>query len=297
MNTIQDLKDATAFELLLLQTILEAGESSSQVTIDLTCPKEFAGNHYVSKVALSGNDVKALKAKLFPLVFGAGWKIIDLILEYEITQAGLCRPGDYIKISTKKNLALNKDILGVNLDCEQQTWHCILDAYAHTVEHRHCLVHRTAEVGEATGELNGTCRSTNQALVTLTQHEQIAFASSAVLTAKGILDGGICQRNEAFLKYHLNQLANHSRASILAGASAPKTVEVKILLQEDNHGLFVNLGEELKRINQNQLTSYYDVVFKHPTKQALKMKGQSELIPLEKVYIDLDSPPGWLSIG
>jgi hypothetical protein len=297
MNTRQDFDDATAFELLLLQTILEAGESSSQDTLDLTCPSGKITIHICSEVAMSDNDVNALKVKLLPLAFGAGWKIVDLLIEYEIAQAGLNPTCSRIPIKQKKNYSLNRTIQGTGIRCEQQTWNCLLDLYAHTAEHRHCLVHRTAQVDWATGALNGIDENTKQALVTLTREEQLAFANSAVLAAKGFLNGGIRKRCEAFLKFYLNQLANHSRAGIISGASAPRTVAVKIPLERDEQGWFVDLEVQLKKLSRQQLTDYYDILIANPAKPSLKMQADSESMPHQKTYIDLNSPPGWLRIG
>jgi hypothetical protein len=295
MITKQDFEDATAFELLLLQTILDAGESSSEEMIDLTDSSGITRS-LCSMIAISDNDVKALKTKLLPLGFGAGWKIVDLMIEYEIALAGLTPSNGKLRIDTKKQYALNKSIHGRSLQCEQQTWYCLLDLYANTVEHRHSLVHRTAQVDWASGVLHGSDRRTKQALVALTREEQLAFVNAAVLAAKGVLEGIISQRDEALLKHYLNQLTHHSKASVISGASAPQAIAVKIPLETDEHGLFVDLGMQLNKLTHQLPTCYFDVIIHYPMNPALKMRARSELMPHSRVYIDLNAPPGWLHI-
>jgi hypothetical protein len=297
MKTKQDFEDATAFELLLLQTILNAGESSSKEIIDLADSSGGITRHLCSGIALSDNDVNALKVKFIPLGFGAGWKVIDLMIEHEIALAGLPTPSrGYLPISTKKEYAATRAIRGISFQCEQQTWDCLFDLYSNTVEHRNSLVHRTAQVDWATGSLNGTDRLTKQALVVLTREEQLAFANAAVLAAKGVIDSKICQRDEAFPKHYLNQLMHHSKASIIAGASAPQAIAVKIPLESDEHGLFVDLESQLNKLTQQLSTCYFDVYIRHPTNLAIKMWAKSELMPRNRVYIDIEAPPGWLHI-
>jgi hypothetical protein len=293
MNNTQDFKESTAFELLLLQTIFKAGESSIQETKYLTRSDGIIRNLAIG-LAMSDNDVKDLKIKLLPLAFAAGWKIIDLIIEYELNLAGNKRPK--ITIKEKQKHALDRDIAGSSLKCEQPTWYCILDLYAHTVEHRHLLVHRKAQVDFMTGDLNGINENTKQALTVLTRDEQLAFANTAVLAAHGILEGGIQQRDEAFLKYHLNLLTHHSKAGILSEASAPEPIAIKIDMKEDDQGWFLELKTQLGRINQNELTDYFDVIIEHPRNPSLKMLARSESMPHDKVYIDLNNPPSWLGI-
>jgi hypothetical protein len=109
MKTKQDFEDATAFELLLLQTILNAGESSSKEIIDLADSSGGITRHLCSEIALSDNDVNALKVKFIPLGFGAGWKVIDLMIEHEIALAGLLTPSrGYLPISTKKEVPVHR---------------------------------------------------------------------------------------------------------------------------------------------------------------------------------------------
>jgi hypothetical protein len=297
MNPRQDFEEATALELLLLQTILEAGEPRSKDSIDLTDPSGTITHNHIVEIATSGTDVIALKTKLLSLAFGAGWKIVDLIIEYEVRLTGPSSSPSRIPFIHKKNYALSRRITGSSLGCEQQTWECLLDLYAATVEHRHCLVHRKVQLDRETGTLNGLDSDTNNALVPLTVNEQLAFANCAVLAARSILDGGISQRNEAFLKFYLNQLSNHSKASQISGASAPRALGVRIPLERDDRGWFLDLGMQLAKVDPSQLTDYYDITIVHPSKPALRLESESESMPPDKVYVDLESPPPWLHIG
>jgi hypothetical protein len=153
--TLQDFEEGTAFELYVLERVRPAIEQHGGSPIDLRDSKSIAAVGVFFSESVSGAAVDALKDELAPLMFGAAWKILDLLLEFALNRAGLAPARNRWSIAEKQKHALSghgdRDVLR----CSQPVWDTILRVYANTVEHRHCLVHRTAKVDAGTGTNGG----------------------------------------------------------------------------------------------------------------------------------------------
>jgi hypothetical protein len=69
---------------------------------------------------LSAGDVNRLKDQLAPLLFGAAWKTIDLLLEFALSRAGLSPSGRDWLIAEKKKHACTRLAMGLFLDARPQ---------------------------------------------------------------------------------------------------------------------------------------------------------------------------------
>jgi len=295
ITSIQEFEEAVLFELLALETFIGSGESTMSSTLDLTDPDGIVRHHCIVSLNDTQHAVDEFKNKILPLAFGAGWKVLDLMIELILNQSGYRASVRGFSIEEKQRQARNGNISSSILRCDLATWQSILGIYANTVEHRHCLVHRTANIDENSGDFNGFERYNNIRLNTLTRIQQLAFAKSAAQVARGIIGGGILSRKEADLKYHLNQLTTHSGAQVLPGAALDSSANIVIDFEIDEDGYFLDMSSTLIRARTAlPYTTYFDVMIRNPNECKRHYFGRSETMPTEKTYVDLSSIPDWL---
>jgi hypothetical protein len=296
ITSIQEFEEAVLFELLALETFIGTGESTMSSTLDLTDPDGVIRHHQFVSFDDSWHAVDEFKNKILPLAFGAGWKVLDLMIELILNQSGY-RPSSVrgFTIAEKQRQAQNRNISSSILGCDSATWQSILGIYANTVEHRHCLVHRTANIDENSGEFNGVERFNNNPLIPLTRIQQFAFAKSAAQVARGITGGGILSRNEADLKYYLNRLTTHSGAQELPDAALDSSAKLVIDFENDGDGYFLDMSFTLMRARKALPdTTYFDVMIRNPNDSKRHYFGRAETMPTQKTYVDLSSMPDWL---
>ena len=295
ITSIQEFEEAVLFELLALETFIGSGELPTPSTLDLTDPNGVIRHHPFVSFDDSWHAVDEFKNKILPLAFGTGWKVLDLMIELILNQSN-CRDSVHgFTFKEKQRQAQNRSISGSILRCDSATWHSILGLYANTLEHRHCLIHRSVKIDENSGDLNGFERYTNKPLVRLTRIEQFAFAKSAVLVARAIMDGGILSRNEADLKYHLNKLTAHSGAQELPGAALASSANIVIDFENDGEGYFLDMSTILQRVREVLPNiTYFDIMIRNPNGCNRHYFGKAETMPTQKTYVDLLSIPNWL---
>lgn len=89
ISTLQEYEEGTAFELYVLETVQPAIEQHDSAYIDLRGGKTIAAVGITINESMSAGAVDRLKDKLAPLLFGAAWKALDLLLEFALNRAGL----------------------------------------------------------------------------------------------------------------------------------------------------------------------------------------------------------------
>lgn len=95
-----------------------------------------------------------------PLLFGAAWKVLDLLCELTLGQAGVARQGGRYLVSFKVEKAANGTLASISpFDGRPDLWARIMGTYGATEELRHSLVHRRLIIDPATGEISGVDRA------------------------------------------------------------------------------------------------------------------------------------------
>ena len=135
ITTLQDYVDASAFERTVLSTVYP-----------LVNPAAARGGYDLrtntARIVLSddfgsgGRD--DLVRELRPLLFGAAWKVLDLLVEYGLKQVD---PRPEWRINDKKACVVGVTLPPLSADAA--IWSRISATYANTIEQRHCLVHRS----------------------------------------------------------------------------------------------------------------------------------------------------------
>lgn len=292
ITTPQEFENGTAFELYILEKVGPATAQHSDTSIDLR--NETHAEVRISGVAsISASAIEQLKDELTPLLFGAAWKVIDLLLEFALNSAGLSPSRHNWSIAEKQNNATrgagDRQILG----CSAPVWGALLQVYAATVEHRHCLVHRTASI-DAAGTLTGVDKN-QQPLVPLSRKEQIALARAAGLVARAVNAGGITPREEDHLKFQLDQLTNHSSMTTFGVAEASAPVEILLSLSNENGQIVLDMSGILTRARKiTPTTHHFDVLIDVPDSPSRRLFAHAENCPQGKSVIDLAALPPWL---
>lgn len=292
---IQDFDEGTAFELYVLETVRPAIEPHAGASIDLRSSATVAAVFVSITESISGQALDGLKDQLSPLLFGAAWKVLDILLEFALNSASLTPARHDWSIAEKQRHASNGQGDRAVLGCSQGAWQALLSVYANTVEHRHCLVHRTAKVDPATGTLDGVDRNQNP-LRSLTRGQQVALAKAATLAARGVLRGGIDPRSEDHLKYQLDQLSLHTGAPAfgVGGASAP--VDIRLALSQENGVYFLDMTGVLEKARRRFPTvAHFDILVDVPDGSARKLFGYAENCPPGRSTLDLAALPPWLT--
>lgn len=294
ITTAKEFVESTAFELYVIETVRPAIEQHGGASIDLRGSKTVAAVSMVVRDSLLSASIDSLNDKLAPLIFGAAWKVIDLLLEFALNRGSLSPARRDWTIAEKQQHALNGSGDTTVLGCPRTVWETLLRIYAATVEHRHCLVHRTAAVDATSGALGGVDRN-NHRLKPLTRDEQIAFAKVASLAARAASKGGIDRRFEDHLKYHLDQLAKHSSMPTfgVGGASAP--VDILLSLTSKNGAFVLDMTGVLEQARKTFTTvAHFDLLIDVPDGSGRRLFAKAEDCPQGKSTIDLKTLPQWL---
>ncbi|QEY57778.1 hypothetical protein FXF61_00640 [Pseudomonas sp. C27(2019)] len=298
ITTVREFQDAVAFETYVLDKMLPVISGCENDSIDLRGSATAATVQITLTDNLSASAVESIKSDLAPLLFGSAWKVLDLAVELILNVGALTadrRSGYEWSISAKQIHAAQGAGGFHVLTSDRQVWVAIGAVYANTVEHRHCLVHRTAVIDSNTGALGGSDRSGNT-LTSLSLDQLNAIARIASLVAEGIVDGGIAPRNRDHLCYFLDQVAPHTNQTPfgIRGQGAPVVIHTD--LKNNGESLVVDVqvaAERAARVFQDVL--HFNVVFDIPDGSGRKLKANLEEIPSGQILVDLDALPDWLS--
>lgn len=292
ITNVSDFKYATEFECLLLDRILP--KVSSDTMIDLRNPQQ-------QKITLSfsesfcENARAGLTAEMLPLLFGAAWKILDLLVELALIRK--CPNQVRWTIDDKVRKALNGDWAFLTTD--QSLLNALCIAYKKTVEHRHCLVHRTAVYSN--GELTGRDKLGNF-LTPLKQGELYAFVRLAQLVVDAVISvssnqTGALDNQPRFLdrvRFELDCLKSHTNIQVSSGKREGSTVIVRIALTAIPPSQYEVDFNCVREQVKSASSDYYDLWIEIPSQPGRILFGYLEETPCEKVQINLTDIPPYL---
>jgi hypothetical protein len=238
---------------------------------------------------LSADDIR-------PLLFGAAWKVLDLLCELALEQAGVAPQGRRYLIKFKVTEAAAGRVAPTPpFNSYTDLWARIMGTYASTQELRHSLAHRRLVVTPGTGDVSGVGSPGQIAPTPATADEQSAFCRVAVGAAEAIIEGTLSARRAAQLAWALDQLtAHHSQPSL--GASRVEGLIPLVVINASpgsSNDLMLDFSEidKLAR-GAVQGVSHYDIEIRLPDHRALA--GALEDAPTGQITLPLASPPPWL---
>lgn len=299
LATIPEFKDATALEQLVLGRLCPRVVNDSAQEIDL---RGLMAGHDGVRInlqfteSLSDQALAKQTLDLLPLLFGAAWKVLDLAMELALNFAlPQAHHGKVWRIQEKVDQARLGAGQHTVLTIDSAVWRGVCAAYAATFEHRHCLVHRTADFGGAPLQLTGQDKN-GTSLQPITLAELQAFIAVAQLVARGIRAGGLENRAANHLRYELDQLQAHTSQTAFGGIKASRPVLVKMALRLLADGTFeADFSLARERATRAMPSSVFDLLIEAPGQPLRTLYARLEEVPQQKVTVNLTALPGYLT--
>lgn len=299
ITNVETFADSTAFERLVLDRLMPCYGSDSADEIDLREAMAGTGPVQVKISAFasfSAHAVAEATASMLPLLFGAAWKLLDLIVELALQQ-GLApsRDGKW-PIKAKARALARGDASAAVLGADPALWATLSALYVATTEHRHCLVHRLAGFCPQTLTLSGA-DAQGQRLRSLRREELQAFVRAAQIAAEAVVNGGLQTRQADHLYYELDQLRDHTGQPPLGGASASRPMTVRmILLPSDDGGFEADFAYACRKARKTSPHhGHCDLWIDIPDGSSRKLFARMEDVPEQKVCVDLNNLPAYLA--
>jgi hypothetical protein len=296
-HTITEFDESSAFERLVLERLCPVYSSDLLMEIDLRPAMLGSGgvqNKSCSGVSISASALEEQKKDVMPLLFGAAWKVLDLVIELALNLAPLKpnkKNGEWGIEEKGKNAIKGKYSI---LCSDQVLWTALCAAYVATTEHRHCLVHRLAEFSGSPSRLSGKNKQ-GVALRALETSELNAFVSVAQIVASAVISGGLDSRGEAHLRYELDILRAHTMASPLGGSKASKPTVVRMTSEPfEANKLMVDFLMAHNTATQRMPFGKFDLFIDVPDGSSRVLFAKLEDTPLRKLEIDLNKLPDFL---
>lgn len=294
MSDVARLEEDTAFERFALGAAAPASKPQYG-WIDLRNSVSPLGDvGFMAGSAISGTEaLDRLQLGLRPLMLGAAWKILDLVVE----RAFPARTADWtIRAKVERAYRLDVPVWSPFVKSDPE-WAAAMHLYANSRPLRDGIVHRRAEVIPS-GELRvgGRDDTAGQTFV-ISAEEQLALCRASRRLIDAILAGEIAPRERDDLAFQLGQVRRYSGLPAVHGGDLRVVCEVHVNLREVQTGI-VELDIPALQPAVRHQVGYraFDVVAYLPTAPgAAPLIGKLETAPVEVVRFRLDSPPAWLS--
>ena len=294
--TWSDFQDATALERDVLRralpTVPSSGQTHARATYDATKTTQISIG--VTETVGFAPETCVERLALRPLLVGAAWKVLDLLLEHALAHASLPhdRNGEYT-IGLKQRHARTAQHRPARF--ATAVWAPLMGAYDATVEIRHSLVHRRAHT-DTSGALVGVDRNRNP-LRPLVPTEQEAFVRAALSAADAALASSVHARDEARLLSHLAALTALTGHPVAAASQPTVIPEITIVVdsdQSDPSRYLIDLPAVRAWLPFPTAGDCADVIVAPRDRPGQELRGRLEDAPHSVVYVDPDAPPAWL---
>lgn len=305
-TSLADFADDTAFERYVLDkatplmprsesaAVVELGDGSTSVAVGpppITVHVSASDSAESIATEVSTDDLR-------PLFFGAGWKVLDLLIELGLERMNVPhdRRNDY-SIKFKANEARSNSVQAIAPFVPRLgLWERICKIYSSTEELRHSLVHRRLIVDPLTGDIRGARRPGGTVPQLLTASEQSAFCRVAAGAAQVVLAGRLTTREGSQLRWELDHLTVHHGQPAL-GAS-PVRGHIPLVVVRPSVGPSDQATLDFSGIQERARAavggvSHFDIEIRLPDGRALR--GPLEDAPHEVLTFSASSPPGWLN--
>lgn len=295
--TVADFAESTEFERLVLDRLLPCYGSDSSDEIDLRAVLAGTGPVRMKmsfSVSLSAHAVAEATACMLPLLFGAAWKLLDLIIELALQGAAPSDTGHWPIKSKALALASGKANAAV-LGADPPLWAALVALYINTTEHRHCLVHRLAGFCPQNLTLSGVDKQ-GLPLRSLRREELQGFVRAAQIAAEAVIEGGLKPRQADHLRYELDQLRDHTGQPALGGARIARPLIVRMILTSGVGGFeadFAYACQKARRTSPQRV--HCDLWIDIPDAPSRMLFARMEDVPEQKVRVDLNNLPPYLA--
>lgn len=273
-----------------------AGRGQGTITIDLAAGK--TAIHLSSHGAVGPTPAKCVEIlQIRPLLVGAAWKVLDLLLEAALNMAGETptKP-NWWRIDEKNTHAKARSRRVRPAPIPVRAWESLLGTYSATIELRHSLTHRTASLDSANA-LIGVDKNRNP-LRPFTPDEQEALGRSALRAAELVCMPQPDGRVRADLTRQLSRLHNvHS--TILPAVRLSDSLPTVAVLVDPTQGRSGQYALPIPMIRARARVplpgvKFADLIVRFRDMPGFELRGRLEEAPHELVLLDPLQPPGWL---
>ncbi len=289
MTTLTELTDTTAFERLALESTaaLRPSETRKLGTVD---QRNGTGSQTIYPDSVPSEEAERLRLSLRPLMFGAAWKILDLIVDYVI-QAPPFKSTQF----SEKIERVNSSNPPPPFDQHPSLWTAIMTTYSGTVELRNNLIHRQAHIS-ATRDLTGVNKNTRQS-ETLTADQQLAFCRLSQRVVNCTLSGTATERDLFDISFQLKELGPYSgNYSHLLGRDATRLHEIVADIPVRDGLAKVDVPELLKLAHKRfSEPKYIDFIGYIEGNETSVLTGPLEVAEQRIYTFRLTNIPVWLS--
>jgi hypothetical protein len=295
IQSTSDFEDATAFERYALDSASNLVPAVGTASVDLRGTSRTFASGFNDDLTLGGRQ--QLLADLRPLLFGAAWKVLDLLVELALRGAGEQpdrQHGTEWTIERKKALAFQHSGVCPPLSSEATLWKALCDLYVSTLETRHSLVHRWIRVDPGSGDITGTDRN-GASFPTFTAEHQEAFIQVARAAAASVISGSLSPRQRDTLLWQLARLQGHHGHQALGGVEPGLVPRLIADVQRQGTDWIMDVPSLLQQARAAfSQAEQFDVELHVPDGSDIVYEGELETAPQRPQVIDPASPPPWL---
>ncbi|MFE3983098.1 hypothetical protein ACFXPR_01315 [Nocardia tengchongensis] len=304
-TNVTEFKDETAYERYVLEhtasfvpkvdgrSIIELGDGGT-VSANIQAPPArvtaLATDGTQSYDGSDGVDLQVIRA----MVFGAAWKVIDLLVELSLNQGPAAKQRYSIDFKAKEATAGSVSPLPPFVVLPD-IWDRVMASYVATIALRHSLVHRRLDVDQTTGLITATSDPKDPPVSPMTSDEQVAFGRVADGVAQAVIAGQLAPRQENSVKWLLDQLAAH-HGKQLFGVSAKEGLIPEVIIRP-TVGVMNNVTIDFDSVRRRAHDAvgglaYYDLRIHLPNGGILS--APLEDAPSGRLTFSVDQLPGWL---
>lgn len=273
---------------LPLPGLIADGRTATAV-LDPAMNQAQIGIHVVETLGATASGCIEILA-IRPLLMGAAWKVLDLMLEAALAADGVLPQGRW---TIAKKVSHARSGTGRPVSIPADCWRALMITYAETEQLRHSLVHRRAYT-EADGSLTG--HSAERApLRALTVQEQEALARAALRATEMLTGSASGRRAESDLASHLAALANLHGVRFSADRieSIPRLTVIVDAVPGGSDAFVLDLPY-IRARQPFRSAPYTDLIVQIRDRPGTSLRGALEDAPDEVLVIDLNAPPDWL---
>jgi len=264
-----------------------------RMKIDLSAPDPVQAQVAMDEIVGATPEACIDLLRIRPLLFGAAWKVLDLLLEEAFSQANevpdLSRG---YSIGEKGRIA--RSGAGRPTKISVDVWSAITLTYDATRVLRDSLVHRRVYIDQ-TGSLVGLDAGGGR-LAPLSAAEQEALARMTMRASEVVL-GPVDSREEIDLRYQLTVLERLHKVSLSPGGLPPRIPEITVVVDPTNVGADTYMLDVQQVIGNYPFAgnAYADLIVEFRDRPGQVLRGRLEDAPQSIETIDPAQPPSWLS--
>lgn len=277
-----------------IRVFIDLAEGRVDATVSPPAARVFAS----TSDALGASGPSCIRLlRIRPLLVGAAWKVLDLIIETALDEAGVTRSGKSPWRSIERKQAhafrwprrtrpLNKDV-----------WDSLMGVYVNTVDLRHSLIHRRAFVNGATDELVGTDKF-GQPIAAMLPGEQEAFARAVLLASELLTTDPSDQRLLTAIRFELGRMqrVHQHRIAHVSAVESPREVIVTIGPDPSDPTHYLLDIPTIKNHGALNGAPWVDLTVNIRDRPGQALRARLEDAPDSAVSIDPDFPPDWLQV-